>query len=317
MALISIVIPVYFNAESLPELMKRLQGLSQRMKKHRFEFIFVDDGSKDHSLEVLKNLQAKDSRITVIQLTRNFGSNTAILAGLAHAKGQCAGFIAADLQDPPETLEEMIHLWEKGTPLVYAVRKSRQGDPFWTRFFARIFNYLFKKLVFGNFYEEGIGFFVADRKVIDFLVHCNEKNVHLIGLLLWSGFPSQCVYYNRVERIHGRSRWTFGKKIKFFIDAFTAFSYLPLRSCLVIGLILGIVSALYALLIIGLRIFGKVHVPGWSALMVVILLFSSMQFTMLGVIGEYLWRNFDATRHRPVYLVEKIWVPARKQSSKK
>lgn len=317
MALISIVIPVYFNEQSLPELADRLDALSKRFKKHRFEFIFVDDGSEDRSVEVLKKLQAKDRRILIVQLTRNFGSNTAILAGLSHAKGQCAGFIAADLQDPPEVLEEMIQIWERGTPLVYAVRKSRRGDPFWTRFFARIFNYLFKKLVFGNFYEEGIGFFVADRKVIDFLVHCNEKNVHLIGLLLWSGFPFQCVYYDRVERIHGKSRWTLGKKIKFFIDAFTAFSYLPLRSCLVIGLILGILSTLYAAFIIGLRLFGKVHVPGWSALMVVILLFSAMGFTMLGVIGEYLWRNFDATRHRPVFIVEKIWSPARKKSSKR
>lgn len=317
MALISIVIPVYFNEESLPELANRLDALSKRMKTHRFEFIFVDDGSGDHSVEVLKKLQAKDPRITIIQLTRNFGSNTAILAGLSHAKGQCAGFVAADLQDPPEVLEEMIQSWEKGNPLVFAVRKSRRGDPFWTRFFSRIFNYLFKKLVFGNFYEEGIGFFVADRKVIDFLVQCNEKNVHLMGLLLWSGFPFQCVYYDRVERIHGKSRWTFGKKFKFFIDAFTAFSYLPLRSCLVIGLVLGVLSTLYALLIIGLRIFGKVHVPGWSALMVVILLFSAMQFTMLGVIGEYLWRNFDATRNRPIFVIEKIWPSPQKKSSKK
>lgn len=317
MALISIVVPVYFNEESLPELVARLDTVSQRLKKHRFEFIFVDDGSLDNSVEVLKRLQRNDPRIIIVQLTRNFGSNTAILAGLAHAKGQCAGFITADLQEPPEVLVEMISLWEKGTPVVYAVRRSRQGDPFVTRFFAKIFNYFFKKFVFENFYEEGIGFFVADRKVIDLLVHCNEKNVHLIGLLLWSGFPFQCVYYNRMERTHGRSRWTFGKKIKFFIDAFTGFSYLPLRACLILGLILGVLSTLYALLIIGLRIFGQVRVPGWSALMVVILLFSAMQFTMLGLIGEYLWRNFDATRNRPVYVIKKIWTSRRETKHSK
>jgi dolichol-phosphate mannosyltransferase len=306
MALVSIVVPVYYNASSLTRLAERLDRISKKMKRHRFEFIYVDDGSGDDSLRVLKELQQQDDRITIVKLTRNFGSNTAILAGLTHAKGDCAGFVAADLQDPPEVLERMIELWEKKSKVVFAVRKSRRGDPLWTRMFANLFNTLFKKFVFQKFYDQGIGFFLIDRRVVDVLIQCNEKNVHLIGLIFWSGFDYQCVDYDRVGRESGKSRWTFNKKIKYFIDAFTSFSYLPLRSCLVMGLGLAGFSVLYALLIVILRLSGKFNVPGWSALMVAVLFLSGMQLIMLGTIGEYLWRNFDATRQRPPFVIEKI-----------
>lgn len=154
--------------------------------------------------------------------------------------------------------------------------------------------------VFEKFHDQGIGFFLIDRRVVDVLIQCNEKNVHLFGLILWSGFDYQCVDYDRLEREFGKSRWAFSKKIKYFIDAFTSFSYLPLRNCLVMGLILALFSGIYALLIVILRFSGKFDVPGWSALMVAVLFLSGMQLIMLGTIGEYLWRNFDATRQAPV-----------------
>jgi len=297
---------VYFNAKSLPALADRLNSLSKRVRKHRFEFIYVDDGSADDSFDVLCSLAKKDKRITVVKLTRNFGSNTAIQAGLAHAKGDCAGFVAADLQDPPEAMEEMILRWEKGSKVVFAVRRTRKGDPWSTRLFARFFNVLFKKFVFNRFFDQGIGFFLADHSVVDFLVRCDEKNAHLFGLILWGGFEPSIVDYDRVEREHGGSRWTFGKKIKYFIDAFAAFSYLPLRACLVIGFGVAGLSAIYALVVICLKIAGRFEVAGWTALMVAVVFFSGVQLIMLGVIGEYLWRNFDASRRRPTWVVDKI-----------
>ncbi len=309
MALISIVIPVYYNAESLPALADRLAALAASQPEHRFEFIYVDDGSGDNSYEVLRGLAGQDERVRVVKLARNFGSNTAILAGMTYAQGDCVAFIAADLQDPPETLVEMIDLWESGTKVVLAARRDRRGDPWATRLFASLFNWLFKKLVFEGFSPQGIGFFLVDRQVVDVLIRCNEKNAHLIGLILWSGYHYEIVEYDRAERAHGRSRWTFRKKFKYFIDAFAAFSYLPLRLASALGLLLAGAGGLYAIVVIAVRLLNQVPVPGWTALMVVVLLTSGAQLLILGILGEYLWRSFDAARARPLFVVETLVEP--------
>ncbi len=306
MALISIVVPVYYNAASLEALQQRLAALAERHPAQRFEFIYVDDGSGDSSFEVLRRMAEKDERLVVVRLSRNFGSQSAIMAGISQARGQAVGFIAADLQDPPETLDEMIAAWQQGRRVVLAVRRDRKGDPWTTRLFSNLFNALFQKLVFSGFSPQGIGFFLLDRKVADVLLRCEEKNPHLVGLIYWTGFPVHTVQYDRVERSSGRSRWTFGKKLKYFIDAFVAFSYLPLRAASVLGILLALAGGLYAATLITLRILGVVDVQGWTALMVVVLLLSGVQLIMLGVIGEYLWRNFDASRRRPVFIIDEI-----------
>jgi polyisoprenyl-phosphate glycosyltransferase len=304
MAQISIVVPVYFNAPSLPLLVDRLSAVAERLPGDQCEFIFVDDGSRDDSFAVLKQLAAHDSRIRLVKLARNFGSNTAILAGMTYARGDCVGFIAADLQDPPEKLLEMVGQWSLGSKVVLAVRQDRHGDPLATRVMAGIFNWLFRELVFDGFSPQGVGFFLVDRQVVDLLLLCDEKNAHLIGLILWSGFDYVTVEYDRVERKHGKSRWTFRKKLKYFIDAFAAFSYLPLRLASSLGLLIAAVGGLYALVVLVVRLLNEVPVPGWTALMVVTLLASGTQLFILGIIGEYLWRNFDATRRRPLFVVE-------------
>jgi dolichol-phosphate mannosyltransferase len=306
MALISIVVPVYGNALSLPLLAERLETLATTLVDHQFEFVYVDDGSDDNSFEVLQALAAQDTRMRVVKLARNFGSNTAILAGMTYAQGDCVGFVAADLQDPPETLAEMLTEWEAGTKVVLAIRRDRRGDPWSTRVTASVFNWLFKKLVFDGLSPQGVGFFLVDRQVADTMIACREKNAHLIGLILWTGFPYATVEYDRVEREHGKSRWTLRKKIKYFIDAFAAFSYLPLRLASVLGLFLAAVGGLYAILVVAIRLLNQVPVPGWTALMVVMLLASGAQLLILGIIGEYLWRNLDASRSRPLFVVESV-----------
>lgn len=306
MSLVSVVVPVYYNAPSLPALNRRLSALAGANARHDFEFVYVDDGSGDDSYAMLEQLACQDKRIRVIKLARNFGSNTAVLAGMTYASGDCVAFVAADLQDPPETLNAMLAHWEKGWPVALAVRKDRHGDPWPTRLSAGLFNWLFKRLVFDGFSPQGVGFFLVDRRVVDMLLRCDEKNAHLIGLILWSGYRYQIVEYDRLPREHGRSRWTFRRKFKYFIDAFAAFSYLPLRAASALGLLLAGFGAVYALAITILRLLNGVPVPGWTALMVVVLLTSGVQMLILGIIGEYLWRNFDATRRRPLFTVDTV-----------
>lgn len=309
MTLVSIVVPVYNNAQSLPLLAKRLDNLASEKPDFEFEFIFVDDGSHDDSFAVIRALAGEDSRIRIVKLSRNFGSNPAILAGMAHAKGDCVGFVSADLQEPPETFVEMLARWEAGDKVVLAVRKDRKGDPWPTRLFAGVFNWLFKKFVFPGFSPQGVGFFLVDRQVANVVLQCSEKNAHLIGLVLWSGFEFSTVTYERARREYGKSEWTFSKKLKYLIDAFAAFSYLPLRLSSALGLLLAVAGSLYALVIIVLRILNLVPVAGWSALAVIVLLTSGTQLIMLGVIGEYLWRSFEASRQRPLFVVDVVVEP--------
>lgn len=307
MPLVSIVIPVYYNSASLPLLAERLNLMRAANPQYHFEFIYVDDGSGDDSYQKIVAQAENDADVKVLKLSRNFGSFAAITAGMQYAKGECLACIAADLQDPPETIPEMLKLWKAGYKSVLAVRKDRQGDPLITRLFANVFNKLYKRLVFNDFSPQGVGFFLIDRQVVNVILSSEEKNANLIGLVFWAGFKYATVPYERTKRIHGESKWTFPKKFKYFIDSFIAFSYLPIRLATLLGISLAIMGALYAGNIILARIFGQVAVEGWSALMVVLLLLSGVQLIILGIIGEYLWRNFDATRKRPMYIVESFY----------
>ncbi len=305
MSLISVVIPVYYNEGSLEILAQRLDGLSKAHPYHSFEFIYVDDGSGDQSYAVMARIAARDSRVTLVKLIRHFGSNIAILAGMSQAQGDCVGFIAADLQDPPETLLEMIQQWECGHKVTFAIRKDRKGDPFLTRFFANIFNWLFERLIFHGVSANGIGFFLIDRQVVDLVIQCQERNSHLIGLILWTGFPYSTVFYERVEREHGKSRWNFTRKLNYFIDTFAAFSYLPLRLASLFGFLFAFVGGIYTILLIFLRLSGLLpNIQGWTALMVALLVISGVQLMILGIMGEYLWRNLDSTRKRPLFIID-------------
>ncbi|MBI5031827.1 MAG: glycosyltransferase [Chloroflexi bacterium] len=299
---ISVVVPVYYNAASLPLLHERLAKVAAQIAYSEFEFIFVDDGSGDDSFEVLRNLTETDSRVKAIRLVRNSGSNPAILAGLAHAQGDASVVITADLQDPPELLPEMVTKWCEGYKVVLAVRTQR-SDPWITRLTGDVFNWLYKRLVFPNFPQKGFDFFLADKEVIRVLVQNAGPNLYLFGLLLWAGFKSVTVSYERAERKFGKSRWTLGKKIKYFMDAFVGFSYLPLRITSVVGMLLALFGFLYAGFVVIARIVWGFPVEGWTSLMVVLLLVSGVQLVMLGILGEYLWRNLDETRRRPLYLI--------------
>jgi dolichol-phosphate mannosyltransferase len=305
MSLISIVVPVYWNAATLRDLKQALENVAAQLPGDTFEFVFTDDGSGDHSFAVLTGLAEQDSRVKVIKLSRNFGSNPAILAGLTHCSGDCAVVISADLQDPPELIPEMIAHWKNGQEVVLAARRTRD-DPIPSRWFAQLFNRLFKRFVFPDFPEKGFDFMLVDRCVIDLLIRLSEKNSYIFGQVMWVGFNRTVVYYDRRARERGQSRWTITKKIKYFIDAFSAFSYLPLRLATAAGFIMGFLGFLYTLVVIGLNLFNSVPIQGWSSLIVVVLVASGTQLILIGILGEYLWRVLDETRKRPPFIVHKL-----------
>jgi polyisoprenyl-phosphate glycosyltransferase len=307
MAFLSIVVPVYHNATSLPELLSRFQRMAAGQPTDRFEFVFVDDGSRDHSFAVLQALQHTDDRVRVIKLSRNFGSNAALLAGLDHARGEVVVGIAADLQDPPELIDDMMAHWRQGRRVVLAARQSR-GDPLLTRLLAGTFYFLFRRFAIPSMPRQGFDFFLIDRQVCNLIKGIQESNAYLMGMILWLGFEPAVLYYHRQQRAQrfGKSMWSLTRKLKYFIDAFVAFSYVPVRAASLLGISLSVLGLIYAFGLLLLRLFIGVSVVGWVSLMAVLLVVSGVQLLMTGILGEYLWRNLDETRRRPRFVVDRI-----------
>lgn len=306
---VSIVVPVYFNAGSLRELHRRFAQAMAAADVASWDVTFVDDGSGDASAQVLEELRSENAGVRVVRLSRNFGSMAAIQAGLARAGGRCIAVIAADLQDPPEALVEMVQRWRGGDEVVLATRGSRQ-DPWSSRVFSYAFYRLFRLLVSAEMPPGGFDFFLVDRKVGRVLVDCAEKNANLAAAVLWVGFRRSVLTYHRATRAHGKSMWTFWKKVKYMYDSLLSYSYVPLRIISALGLA-GMVSAVaYGSWITVHRLRGAPEPPGWASLMVVTLLFDGFLLTAIGVVGEYVWRTFDAARRRPNYIVAESREPA-------
>ncbi len=300
---LSIVIPVYFNEKNLLPLYQELKKTILSRSEFAYELIFVDDGSQDKSFDKLLELRKLDRQVKIIKLSKNFGSHVAILAGLAHCSGDCSTVISADLQDSPDIIVKMYQRWLAGHKVVLAVRADRQDS--WLQ--ARISNLyyrLMRKVALPNMPKGGFDCFLIDRAVIDIIKNIEEKNSTLMGQILWCGFRTDIIHYVRKKREIGRSRWTFSKKIKLFVDSFTAFSYLPIRLMSLLGISISFISFLFGIFVVINKIINGGDAIGWSSLMVAIAFLSGVQMTMLGIIGEYLWRNFDESKKRPIFIVE-------------
>lgn len=302
---LSIVIPVYFNELNIPELIHTLYNDVLSSDKFEFELIFVDDGSGDASFTLLVDLAEEYPNIHIIKLSRNFGSHIAILAGLEHASGDCATVISADLQDPPSIIIEMFDKWSEGNEVVLAVRSDRE-ESFIQKLTSNSYYALMKRFALKNMPTNGFDCFLIDRKVIKILTQMQEKNSTLMGQILWCGFNTSMIFYIRARRKDGVSRWTFSKKIKLFIDSFLAFSYFPIRLISITGMLVSFLSFIYAVLLVVDRVLNNTTPAGWTTLTILILFLSGIQMLMIGVLGEYLWRNFDETRNRPAYLIDKM-----------
>jgi len=299
--LISIVVPVYFNASSLPRLAERLRAVASSAD-FDCEVILVDDGSGDDSWDRIVETTRQWPAARGVRLTRNFGSQMAIRAGLAEATGDAAAVLSADLQEPPELLTQLVAAWRSGAIAALAVRKSRP-ESWSTRVAARLYYKTLRTLAFSSMPDGGFDCFLIGRPAIDFLVENREIHTSLPGLLLWAGFPAALVPYDRVAREDGSSQWTLAKKIKYFIDSVISFSYSPLRWMALAGTTLALVAFAYAAFLIFFKIFHRQIIEGWTTTMVVLAFLSGVQLLSLGVLGEYLWRTLDAARRRKGFLV--------------
>jgi dolichol-phosphate mannosyltransferase len=298
---ISVVVPVYFNAESLPRLGERLREVAAKAD-FDVEPVFVDDGSEDASWDRISQICAAWPGARAIRLTRNFGSQMAIVAGLSEATGEAAAVLSADLQEPPELLPRLVEAWRGGATAVLAVRESRP-EAWPTRAAAGVYYQTLRRLAFSNMPSGGFDCFLIGRPAIDFLREAREVHTSLPGLLLWAGFPTTMVPYERQARTEGESRWTLAKKLKYFVDSVVSFSYAPLRWMSTAGAVLALAAFAYAIFLIAFKILQGQPVQGWTSLMVALAFFSGVQLLALGILGEYLWRTLDAARGRKGYLV--------------
>jgi len=300
---LSIVIPVYYNEENLLPLYEDIRKKIIDKIDYEYEIVMVNDGSKDQSWNIMQELAKRDSHIHIISLSRNFGSHAAILCGLSNSTGDCAVVKAADLQEPTELILQMVDSWEKGKNVVLAVREGRQESKKQT-FFANLYYALVRKCALPNMPKGGFDVYLLDRKVITVLQNLDEKNSALTGQILWSGFKTDIVYYTRLARTAGISRWTLKKKIRLVMDTLFSFSSLPITVVLGVGTFSIIVAIIWAIVVLIAKIAGYINVSGWTTLFIFNLFSFGIIMMTLGILGEYLWRTFDASRKRPPYIIE-------------
>lgn len=300
---ISIVIPVYYNEKNLEPLYEDIKKKIIDVIDYEYEIVMVNDGSKDESWQVMQKLAENDPNIRIISLSRNFGSHAAILCGISHCTGDCAIVKAADLQEPTELVLEMVESWKKGNNVVLAVREGREESKSQT-FFANFYYDLVRKTALPNMPKGGFDVYLIDRKVITVLENLDEKNSALTGQLLWSGFKTDIVYYTRLAREIGESKWTLKKKIRLVMDTLFSFSSLPITAVLAVGVGSMVIAIIWAIVVLISKLSGAITVSGWTSLFIFNLFSFGVIMMTLGVLGEYLWRTFDASRNRPPYIIE-------------
>jgi polyisoprenyl-phosphate glycosyltransferase len=301
--LLSVITPAYNEESNLPVLYQRLCAVLGALGID-WEWIVTDDHSADRTFDVLADINRRDSRVRAMRFSRNFGSHAGVSCGLREARGNCAVVMAADLQDPPEVIPELLTAWESGVQVVWAVRERREGEKAATVRTAGLFYWIMRNVVgMRELPATGADFFLIDRLVMDAFHGFDERNVNLFALLAWMGFRQKTVTYVKEARLHGTSGWTLAKKIKLAVDSVTAFSYLPVRLMSWAGVFTAIAGFFYAIFIIIHAVTGQ-PVEGWSSLIIVVTLIGGFQMLMLGILGEYVWRALDEARRRPRYTIE-------------
>ena len=303
--LVSIVTPAYNEAQNLALLH---EGICRTLDALGidWEWVIVDDHSKDETFAVVRDLAAVDPRVRGVRFAHNFGSHAAMICGLHQAKGRCAVVMAADLQDPPDTLPALLAEWRKGAHVVWAVRQTREGERASTVGFARVYYWMMRRIVgIREMPATGADFALIDRQVVEALREFRESNVSILALITWMGYRQSKITYDKRPRLHGRSGWSLAKKIKLVVDSITSFTSLPIRAMSYVGFFVALAGFLYAGEVIVNAIGGR-PAEGWSSLMVTVLVLGGFQMLMMGVLGEYLWRALDESRRRPRYLIETV-----------
>jgi glycosyltransferase involved in cell wall biosynthesis len=303
---ISIVVPVHNEITGIDELFAQLISVLERLGT-TWEVIFVNDGSTDATLDRLIEFHHRMPAIKIINLSRNFGKDVALSAGFDFARGAAVIPIDADLQDPPELIIPMVAKWREGFDIVFATRKRREGDSWLKRKTAHYFYEIFDRITDIPVPHDTGDFRLVDRRVVDVLVRLPERTRFMKGLFAWVGFKQASIAFDRQPRHAGETKWSYWRLWNFALDAITSFSSLPLKIWSYIGVACSLFAFLFALFLIGLKIFRGVDLPGYPSLMVAVLFFGGVQLISLGIIGEYLARMYSEVKGRPLYLVRDRW----------
>ena len=301
---ISVIIPAYNEEESLPLLYKRLNSVISKLENYEFEMLFINDGSKDNTLKIIKELRAEDSRISYVDFSRNFGKEIAMIAGLDYAKGDCVIFIDADLQDPPELIPELVKYWEEGYDDVYARRKSRKGETFLKKFTSKMYYKILQSLTSVEIQKDTGDFRLLDRRCVNALKRLRETQRCSKSMFSWIGYNKKEVLFDRDPRIAGKTKWNYKKLVDLAIDGITSFTTSPLRLSTYIAIPTFLALIIYFIYVIIKCIVQSVAIQAFQAIILLVLFFAGIQIMLFGIMGEYLGRIFNETKNRPLYFIK-------------
>ena len=301
---VSIIIPAYNEEETLPLLYERLKKLMDSIDNYEFEILFINDGSKDKTLEIIKMLRAQDKRINYVNLSRNFGKEIAMIAGLDYATGDCVVFMDADLQDPPELISEFLKYWEQGYDDVYARRKSRKGETWLKKFTSKMYYNVLQHLTKVPIQKDTGDFRLLDKRCVNALKKLRETQRNSKSMFSWIGYNKKEVLYDRDPRIAGKTKWNYKGLVDLAIDGITSFSTGPLRLSTYIAIPTFILLFIYTIYVIIKCLTLHVMVEAFQATILLILFFFFIKILLFGIIGEYLGRIFNETKNRPLYFVD-------------
>src|SRR3954471_17387686 len=299
---LSLVLPIFNEQAVIPELHERLQKFLSALGVGT-EVVFVDDGSRDRSLELLKKLSAVEPRYRVLSFARNFGHQAAITAGLDHARGEAVVVMDADLQDPPEVVLEMVAKWREGFDVVYGRRRTRAGETRLKLLTAKWFYRIFARLISLEVPLDTGDFRLMSRRIVTVLRELRETHRFIRGLVAWLGFKQTAVLYDRPVRFAGETKFPFARMLRFAIDGITSFSILPLRFATYLGMFISVCSVAVAIWAVAARFIFHATVPGWTTVMVMVSLLAAVQLIMTGILGEYIGRIYEQVKLRPLYVV--------------
>ncbi len=304
MKTITLLIPAYNEEVVLDALFERLDALAKTEKKYIFEFLFVNDGSRDSTLEIIKKQAEKDNRVSYINLSRNFGKEIAMIAGIDHVQGDAMVVIDADLQDPPELISEMITFWEEGYDDVYARRKSREGETWLKKKTSTAYYQVLQSSTNIPIQVDTGDFRLLSRRCIDALRQFRESQRNTKAMFSWIGYKKKEIFYDRDPRLAGETKWNYQKLINLAIDGITSFTTAPLRIATMTGLVISVSAFIYIAYLLIRPLFGVSTGAGYSSTLAIILFLGGAQMLFLGIIGEYIGRIFNETKNRPLYLIE-------------
>jgi dolichol-phosphate mannosyltransferase len=307
--LLTVVVPVFNEGETIDVFYTRMKKVVDSLSPMSYELIFVDDGSRDDSFAKLTSLADHDTRVRVVKLSRNFGHQNAVTAGVDTARGDAVVIIDADLQDPPEVIPSMIRKWREGYDVVYGVRENREGEKWMKLYTAALFYRIMKRVTRIEIPVDVGDFRLMSRRVVDKFKQIRERDRFIRGLVSWVGFRQAGVLYNREKRYAGETKYPIGKMIKFSLDGITSFSHAPLKIATWLGYGVSLIALLYTMIIIVEKFMGMT-VPGFASIMAGMLFLGGVQLICLGIMGEYIGRIFNETKGRPIYVLEEIYEKA-------